>query len=75
MESIMEYLKRKLGEAGSARWGAIADQAGVPKTLPRKIFYGDRENLGLAKTQRLLDYFGQIERGERVLPDAEKARA
>lgn len=74
MESIMDYLKRKLREAGSARWEAIAAAAGVAKTLPRKIAYEDRENPGIATIQPLLDYFGRVERGEVELPEAEKAR-
>lgn len=65
----MEYLKRKLREAGSARWETIAGEAGVAKTLPRKIAYDDRENPGVAKIQPLLDYFGQVDRGERDLPE------
>lgn len=73
----MDYLKRKLREAGSARWEAIARDAGVSKTLPRKLVYdAKRENPGVAKIQPLLNYFGQIERGERELPEpSEKVRA
>jgi hypothetical protein len=75
MESIIDYLKRKLREAGPARWEAIAAAAGVAKTLPRKIAYDDRENPGVATIQPLLDYFGKVERGEVDLPDPEKAKA
>lgn len=72
----MDYLKRKLREAGSARWESLAVDAGVPKTLPRKIVYGQRENLGVAKAQALADYFGAVERGEKRLPEpCEKAEA
>lgn len=71
----MDYLKRKLREAGPARWEAIAAEAGVTKSLPRKIAYDDRDNPGVQKVQPLLDYFGQVERGERELPQPEKARA
>jgi hypothetical protein len=74
MESIMDYLKRKLREAGPARWEAIAAEAGVAKTLPRKIAYDDRDNPGVSTIQPLLDYFGQVERGERELPHSEKAK-
>lgn len=70
----MEYLKRRLNEAGSARWEAIAAEAGVAKTLPRKIAYGDRNNSLVETIQPLLDYFGAVDRGERELPE-EKARA
>ena len=75
MESIIDYLKRKLKEAGPARWEAIAAAAGVAKTLPRKIAYDDRENPGVATVQPLLDLFGQVERGERDMPEPIKAEA
>jgi hypothetical protein len=68
MEPIIDYLKRKLREAGPARWEAIASAAGVAKTLPRKIAYDDRENPGVATIQPLLDYFAAVERGELQLP-------
>lgn len=76
MESIIDYLKRKLREAGPARWEAIAAQTGVGKTLPRKIVYDHkRDNPGVATIQPLLDFFAQVERGERELPEPnEKAR-
>lgn len=66
----MDYLKRTLREAGPARWEAIALEAGVAKTLPRKIAYdSSRENPGVSTIQPLLDYFAAVERGERVLPE------
>jgi hypothetical protein len=75
-ESIMDYLKRRLKEAGAARWEAIAEAAGVAKTLPRKLAYSDRENPGVQTVQPLLDYFQAIDRGERALPwDAAERRS
>lgn len=74
MESIIEYLKRKLREVGASRWELIAEEAGVAKTLPRKIAYDDRDNPRVETIQPLLDYFGQVERGERELPDVDRAR-
>lgn len=68
-EQVMAYLKRKLREAGFARWEAIATEARVAKSLPRKIAYDDRENPGIATIQPLLDYFWAVDRGERKLPD------
>ncbi|GAP37356.1 hypothetical protein ABXN37_19725 [Piscinibacter sakaiensis] len=68
MESIVAYLKRNLREAGAARWESIAAEAGVAKTLPRKIACGDRDNPGVQTIQPLLDYFQAVERGERELP-------
>lgn len=70
VESIIDYLKRKLREAGPARWELIAAEAGCAKTLPRKIAYDDRDNPRVETIQPLLDYFAAIERGERKLPEA-----
>ena len=75
MEPIVDYLKRKLIEAGPTRWEPIAAQCGIAKTLPRKIAYGDRDNPGVQKIQPLLDFFGAVERGERGLPDPAPAEA
>lgn len=74
-ETIMGYLKRKLREAGSARWELIAHEAGVAKTLPRKIAYDDRENPGVGTIQPLMHYFAQVDRGERKLPEVPQAPA
>jgi hypothetical protein len=70
MESIIDYLKRNLREAGPSRWEAIAKEAGVAKTLPRKIAYDDRDNPGVQTVQPLLDFFQAVDRGERELPPA-----
>lgn len=78
METIIDYLKRKLRDAGSSQWEQIAAESGVAKTLPRKIAFNDRDNPGVATIQPLIDYFQSIERGERVLPNdriAEKTAA
>jgi hypothetical protein len=76
METIMDYLKRRLREAGPSRWEAIATEAKVAKTLPRKIAYDDRDNPGVQTVQPLLDFFAEVDRGDRELPDpAEKAKA
>lgn len=64
----MDYLKRKLREAGPSRWEAIATEANVAKTLPRKIAYDDRENPGVGTVQPLLDYFHDVDAGRRQLP-------
>jgi hypothetical protein len=69
MEPVIDYLKRKLRDAGPARWEPIATTAGVAKTLPRKLVYGDRENPGVQTVQPLLDFFSAVERGEQSLPE------
>lgn len=76
METILDYLKRRLKEAGSARWEAIAHEAGVAKTLPRKLAYDNaRDNPGVQTVQPLLDFFAAVDRGERELPEAQTAKA
>lgn len=72
METIMAYLKRRLGEVGPSCWEQIALDSGVAKTLPRKLAYNDRENPGVQTVQPLLDYFQAVDRGEQELPTARK---
>ena len=55
MESIVDYLKRNLREAGPARWSAIARETGCSVHMLRKLAYGDRDNPGVATIQPLLD--------------------
>lgn len=69
LEPITEYLKRRLREAGAARWDAIAEEAGVTSSFIRKFVYGSRENPRVQTVQPLLDYFAEIDRGERDLPE------
>ncbi len=68
IEPITEYLKRRLKEAGPARFCAISDESGVALSFIRKFVYGSRENPRVQTVQPLLDYFEAIDRGERVLP-------
>ena len=72
MEPIIDYLKRNLRGAGSGRWEAIAAEAGIAKTLQRKIAFNDRGNPGVQTIQPLVDYFQSVERGERDLPPIQK---
>ncbi len=62
MESTISFLKRRLREAGASRWELIAAEAGVAKTLPRKIACNDRNNPGVNTVQPLLDYFNAQDR-------------
>ncbi len=73
MEPIISFLKRRLREAGAARWELIAADAGVAKTLPRKIACNDRDNPGVQTIQPLLDYFRLVDLGERKLPELPSA--
>jgi transcriptional regulator with XRE-family HTH domain len=76
-ESITDFLKRRLKDAGPALFDAIAQEAGVTGSFVRKFVYGSRENPRVRTIQPLLDYFAAIDRGERVLPTGPdiKARA
>lgn len=66
----MDYLKRKLREVGPQSWEAVAKEAGVAATLPRKIVYdAKRDNPKVGTVQPLLDYFQAVDRGERHLPE------
>lgn len=82
MEPIIDYLKRKLKDAGPSRWEAIAaviseHDADRPVTFHtlRKVAYGERDNLGSATAQRIRDFFEAVERGERQLPAPEDRAA
>lgn len=68
MSTILSPLITRLREVGPSKWEAIASAAGVAKTLPRKLVYGDRENPGVLTVQPLFDYFEAVDRGEMVLP-------
>ncbi len=83
MEPILEYLRRRLKEAGRDRWEAIARSvnesvADERERLSfhglRKIAYGDRENPGVQTVQPLLDYFQAVEAGELELPEPSAAK-
>lgn len=68
MEPILDYLKRKLREAGPKRWSAIAAATGCSEHTMRKVAYNDIENPGVVTMQPLLDLFQAIDRGEAELP-------
>lgn len=76
MESILERLQRNLAEAGPAIWEQIAEEAGVAKSLPRKIVWDKaRDNPRVQTIQPLIDYFAEVERGTRQLPVATREAA
>jgi hypothetical protein len=70
MESTIEYLKRKLKEAGPGEWDRIADKVSaglderhkVTRITLRKIAYGERENLGSVKGDALRAFFQKREK-------------
>lgn len=69
MSSILQPVIDRLRAAGPASWEHIAREAGIAKTLPRKLVYGDRGNPGVLTIQPLVDYFDAVDRGERKLPE------
>lgn len=69
METILDYVRRRLTEVGSQRWEAIAAAAGAPKSTPRKVMY-ERSNPGVVTVQPLLTYFQAVDRGDIELPSA-----
>lgn len=68
MESTMEYLQRKLKEAGPDEWESIAAKVAKDGDVKvtfhtlRKIYYGERPNLGTAKADALRAYFQKREK-------------
>lgn len=69
MSSILKPVIDRLRAAGPGAWEQIAAEAGVAKTLPRKLVYGDRDNPGVLTIQPLVDYFAAVDRGEKKLPE------
>lgn len=67
IESVKDYLRRRLKEVGAARFEALAIETGVAVSFIRKFFYGSRENPRIETIQPLLDYFGSVDRGERSM--------
>ncbi|WP_431509774.1 hypothetical protein [Variovorax sp. DAIF25] len=73
MSNILQPLIDRLRAVGPSQWEGIAQQAGVAKSLPRKIVYGDRENPRVLTVQPLIDFFDAVDRGERKIPSTSPA--
>lgn len=56
-EPILNKLRNDIRSIPPAEWERIAAEAGVAKTLPRKLVYGDRPNPGVQTIQPLIDFF------------------
>lgn len=69
METIVEFLRKKLRDAGASRFEAIAAETGVAVSFIRKFAYNSRDNPRVQTIQPLLDLFLAVERGERALPE------
>jgi hypothetical protein len=73
METVIDYLKRKLRESGAASWPAIAEATGCSPHLLRKVAYNDRDNPGVQTIQPLLDYFQALDLEQAEAPKAARA--
>lgn len=71
-EPICDYLKRRLKDAGAARFDEIAAEAGVTPSFIRKFVYGSRENPRVQTIQPLLDHFAKLDAKKRR-PTTEQA--
>lgn len=68
MSTILTPLVTRLRQFNQAQLEVIAEQAGVAKTLPRKLACGDRPNPTVQTIEPLLAYFEDIDSGKRRLP-------
>ena len=73
MSSILQPVIDRLRAAGPGAWERIAVEAGVAKTLPRKLVYGDRENPGVLTIQPLVDYFAALDAVRTTIPTKSEA--
>lgn len=69
MSTILAPIVERLKAAGPTRWEPIADCAGVARSLPRKLVYGDRSNPTVGTIQPLIDFFAAVDRGEQSIPE------
>jgi transcriptional regulator with XRE-family HTH domain len=72
-EPICDYLKRRLKDAGAARFDEIALASGVTPSFIRKFVYGSRENPRVQTIQPLLDYFAKSDSSRRRAPSPQEA--
>lgn len=63
IEPISDHLKRRLREAGPAKFEAIAQHTGVALSFIRKFVYGARDNPRVQTIQPLLDFFASVDSG------------
>lgn len=68
MSTILSPLVSRLRQYTHAQLEVIASDAGVAKTLPRKLACGDRPNPTVQTIEPLIRYFDEIDRGFRQLP-------
>ena len=70
--AILPTLISRLRALPVAALEEVAREAGIAKTFPRKLAYGQRPNPTINNIQPLLDYFDEVDRGERQLPSGRR---
>lgn len=68
MSQILNTLVARLGPFTLSELEALADVAGVPPDLPRKLRSGERKNPTLRSIEPLIDFFNKVDQGLVVLP-------
>lgn len=68
MSTILTPLVARLRQFSQAQLEVIAEQAGVAKTLPRKLACGERDNPTVQTIEPLITYFDEVDSGKRALP-------
>lgn len=67
MESILQYVKRRLLDVGPSEWEAISVAAEVAKSTPRKLAY-ERKDALLSGVEPVYRYFLGRDYGLTKLP-------
>lgn len=68
MSEILTPLVERLRRYSHAELELIAADAGIAKTLPRKLVCGDRTNPTVGTIEPLIKYLDEVDSGERALP-------
>jgi hypothetical protein len=67
METILNYVQRRLRDVGPPEWGAIAVEAGIKESVPRKLVY-ERTNTRINALEPIYRYFLHRDYGSSCLP-------
>lgn len=67
METMVDYVKRRLRDVGSPAWESVGVEAGTPKSLPRKLVH-ERTNPSVRSVEPLYRYFLRRDYGLEQLP-------
>lgn len=75
VETIMDYLLRRLRPLTARQRAAIEQQLGLSKGLTTKILCGERDNPRIGTVQPLIDFFRAVDSGTTSLPAAQAMEA